>query len=71
MQGLVFFLCVCEREREFDLDGKTILSFFIFGKCKPQRILIFKEHLYQRQIAVFQSTATCSSFCSLREGMLA
>jgi len=50
------------REREIDLDSKTILAFFIFRKFKPQKILIFKEHLYQRQIAVFQSAPTCSSF---------
>lgn len=67
MQSLGFSPSVCVRE--VDLDGKTILSFFIFRNFKPQNILIFKEHLYQRQIAVFQSTATCSSFCPLRKGM--
>lgn len=62
MQGLGFFFFLCVCESEIDLDGKTILSFFfIFRKFKPQKILIFVEHLYQRHIAVFQATATCFS----------
>lgn len=65
MQGLGLFwmtvLYVCVREKR-GLDSKTILS-FVFRKIKPQKMLIFKKHLYQRQIAVFQSAATCSSFC--------
>lgn len=64
-------VCVQERKR-FGLQDHFVI-FFIFKKFKPQKKkkLIFKEHLYQRQIAVFQSPATCLSFCPLREGVLA
>lgn len=52
MQGLGFFsgwlCCMYVREKR-GLDSKTILS-FVFRKIKPQKKLIFKKHLYQRQI---------------------
>lgn len=58
MQGLGFSacmcicVCVCEY-RETDLDGRTISSLFIFLKFKPQKKLIFKEHLYQDKLLFF------------------
>ena len=43
---------------------------FIFLKIQTSKKFFLKEHLYQRQIAVFQSTATCLfSFCPLRKDM--
>lgn len=72
MQGLFPTPTPSVCEREFDLDGKTILSFFFFWEnSNLKKTLIFKEHLYPRQRAVFQSTATCSSFCPPRKGLLA
>lgn len=68
MQSLGFSPSVYVWERDW-FGRQDHFIIFIFRKFKPQNILIFKEHLYQRQIAVFQSTATFSSFCPLRKGM--
>lgn len=68
MQSLGFSPSVYVWERDW-FGHQDHFIIFIFRKIKPQNILIFKEHLYQRQIAVFQSTATFSSFCPLRKGM--
>lgn len=67
MQGLGFvFFSVCVKERLI-WTARPFYHFFIFRKFKPQKILIFIEHLYQREIAVFQSTATCFSHFALWE----
>lgn len=68
MQSLGFSPSVYVWERDW-FGQQDHFIIFIFRKFKPQNILIFKGHLYQRQIAVFQSTATFSSFCPLRKGM--
>lgn len=60
------YVCVCVRVLIW--MTRSFYHFFIFKKFKPQKKIFFKEHLYQRQIAVFQSTATCLfSFCPLRK----
>lgn len=55
MQGLVFFSSVCVREREFDLDGKIILSFFYFWKNSNLRKYSFSKNTFIKGKLLFFS----------------